>query len=516
VKIEWKRYPADIIICIIWSIALVPSIILDLKVMRIILGLAFIIFIPGYVLVFALFPKIKDIDVIERIALSFGLSIAVVPLVGLALNYTPWGIRLQPILASLISLVFILSAIGWYRWQNLPMNDRFRVSIDISLPKSESRVENILTVALVVAIIISISLLIYVIVTPHNGERFTEFYILGPSGKAEGYPTELSVGESGTVILGIANHEQREMNYTVEVWLVNYSYQPGFDGKSDYIEVAPNESLNFTTGITIDTWVKPEDEQSWNFLGKTESYIMQVNKRAIRFGIYDTDTEQSGASGYVTVSATGNFSGWNHVACTYDATTREAIIYLNGEYISLIKTAGGDGLISTSNSSLYIGKVWGNKFNGTIGYVRLYSRALSSSELNQNYNGSITTNGLVSEWEFDEWQSTIKDKAGNNDGKVYGMPWRITGIKDMWFMDKIELRLNSTPVDIEGEWKPQWEYNYSFNIIKEGHFKLAFLLFTNSTANFTKGNDYPDEEERISYAYRECHLWVTVYNKSFK
>jgi len=131
-KIEWKNYPADIIICLAWSFATIPAIILDLKAIRIVLGLAFILFIPGYVLVFALFPKRDDIDVIERVALSFGLSIAVVPLVGLALNYTPWGIRLQPILASLISLVFIFSAIGWYRWKNLPIKDRFQVSIDIS------------------------------------------------------------------------------------------------------------------------------------------------------------------------------------------------------------------------------------------------------------------------------------------------------------------------------------------------------------------------------------------------
>jgi len=37
----------------------------------------------------ALFPGKDDLDGIERIALSFGLSIAVVPLMGLALNYTP-------------------------------------------------------------------------------------------------------------------------------------------------------------------------------------------------------------------------------------------------------------------------------------------------------------------------------------------------------------------------------------------------------------------------------------------
>ena len=68
---------------------------------RTILGLFLILFIPGYSLIAALFPKKGDLDGIERAALSFGLSIAVTPLIGLALNYTPWGIRLTPILISL-------------------------------------------------------------------------------------------------------------------------------------------------------------------------------------------------------------------------------------------------------------------------------------------------------------------------------------------------------------------------------------------------------------------------------
>ena len=545
-KIEWKNYPADIIICLAWSFATIPAVILDLKATRIVLGLAFILFIPGYVLVFALFPKRDDIDVIERIALSFGLSIAVVPLVGLALNYTPWGIRLQPILASLISLVFVLSAIGWYRWKSLPVKDRFQISIDISLPKAEDRelysrkpkirklyfpkskskrvyfpktkisLDNILTIALVIAIIISISLLIYVIVMPHNGERFTEFYILGPDGKAEGYPTNLSVGENGTVIVGIANHEHKPMNYTVEVWGVNYSYQPEFDGKNDYISVENNETLNPTKGITIDTRVKPADSQPWNFLGKSGSYIVGINEESIHFGIYDPDAKQADKNGYVTVSATGNFSGWHHVACTYDSTSREMHIYVNGSNMANMTTTGGDGLISTSNSSLYIGKVWGKHFNGTIGYVRIYSRALSVSELSQNYNGNVITNGLISEWDFNEWQDVMKDRVGNNNGKIYGMPWRISGISNMWFMDKIEVQLNSTPVNIEKEWKKQWEYNYSFNFTRKGQYKLAFLLFADDKDNFTAGKDYPEESGRLSEAYRECHLWITVHDKSFK
>ncbi len=47
--------------------------------------------------------------------------------------------------------------------------------------------------------------------------KFTEFYLLGPGGKAEGYPKELIMGEEGKVILGIRNHEHEEVSYRVEV-----------------------------------------------------------------------------------------------------------------------------------------------------------------------------------------------------------------------------------------------------------------------------------------------------------
>ena len=518
VKIEWKNYPVDIIICLIWSIAIIPAVLLDIKALRIVLGLPFILFIPGYVLVFALFPG-RDIDLIERIALSFGLSIAVVPLVGLALNYTPWGIRLEPILTSLIALVFILSIIGWYRWQSLPImhhplkKRRFFISIDLHLPKGESKMENVLTIVLIISILISISLLIYIIVTPRVGESFTEFYILGPNGKAEGYPTNLSVGENGTVIIGIVNHEHEVINYTVEIWTVNYSFYAKFDGKDDYIDCGKSDTFNLTKDITIETLVKPEDTQPWNFLGKSGSYILEINKQKIRFGIQQPDADEANENGYVIIAATGNFSGWNHVACTYNAMNREMHIYVNGYDMANITTTGGNGTISTSSSPLYIGKVWEKHFKGIIDYVRIYNMSLSPSELQQNYNENVTLKGLISEWKFNEGDgNVVHDKIGGNNGRIHGSIWYNSGnVTNMWFMNKIEVRLNSTSIDIEGEWKPQWEYNYSFNITKKGHFKIAFLLFKSKTEDFVIGNDYAGEADRISRAYRECHLWVVTH-----
>jgi hypothetical protein len=83
--------------------------------LRWLLGSVFVLFIPGYVTVEALFPKGRELDSIERFALSVGLSLALVPLVGLLLNYTPWGIRLTPIVISLTILTVGLAVIALAR-----------------------------------------------------------------------------------------------------------------------------------------------------------------------------------------------------------------------------------------------------------------------------------------------------------------------------------------------------------------------------------------------------------------
>jgi uncharacterized membrane protein len=68
---------------------------------RYVLGGVFILFLPGFMLISALYPRSGELDGLERLALSIGLSLAIVPLVGLMLNYTPWGITLTPIMVSL-------------------------------------------------------------------------------------------------------------------------------------------------------------------------------------------------------------------------------------------------------------------------------------------------------------------------------------------------------------------------------------------------------------------------------
>lgn len=81
-------------------------------------------------------------------------------------------------------------------------------------------VSRVLIVTLVTAVLVAVAATAYIAVVPKEGEKFTEFYILGPKGKAADYPTEFMAGTPQTVIIGIGNHEYRDIAYTVETFAV--------------------------------------------------------------------------------------------------------------------------------------------------------------------------------------------------------------------------------------------------------------------------------------------------------
>jgi len=81
---------------------------------RYILGSIFVLWLPGYSFIKALFPA-KELDNVERIALSLGMSLALVPIAGLFLNYTPWGIRTTPITLSLLVLTIAFATVAILR-----------------------------------------------------------------------------------------------------------------------------------------------------------------------------------------------------------------------------------------------------------------------------------------------------------------------------------------------------------------------------------------------------------------
>ncbi len=83
--------------------------------LRYLFGGLLVLFLPGFSLIELLYAKMKELDDLTRLALSIGLSLAIVPLDGLVLNYTPFGIRLLPVAVSLGVLTLILLTLSIQR-----------------------------------------------------------------------------------------------------------------------------------------------------------------------------------------------------------------------------------------------------------------------------------------------------------------------------------------------------------------------------------------------------------------
>lgn len=221
-----REISSDMLIVLNWIIIafvfiVTPS--LEKSLYRTILGMPLILFIPGYASVLTLFPKKDDLESIERMVLSVGVSLVVVSLLGLMLNFT-FGIRLIPILMTLCLYSVILMFIANYRRKQLPEDLRFDIQFykiyeTIKIEINDQRItDKILTIALLLGIIVAVGALVYVINVPKIGERFTEFYILNStSGKADNYPTRLDADLPTTLLVGIVNHEYSAVNYTMQV-----------------------------------------------------------------------------------------------------------------------------------------------------------------------------------------------------------------------------------------------------------------------------------------------------------
>ena len=116
----WFYLVVLVALATIYAIYILPGYVLphQILIFRWVFGSIFVLFLPGYATVQALFSG-RELDSIERFALSVGLSLAITPLVGLLLNYTPWGIRLDPIVVSLSIFTLGMAAIGTVRKYSL-------------------------------------------------------------------------------------------------------------------------------------------------------------------------------------------------------------------------------------------------------------------------------------------------------------------------------------------------------------------------------------------------------------
>ena len=241
------------------------------NLLRLGLGLIYVLFVPGYLLQASLFPRGDDLDSVERLGLSFGFSTALIPVLALILDRLPWGLRLWSIVIGQLCLILVLLVVTIWQRLRLPAVIAYTPSLRVSpktwwqlLATTEKRLYGLL----VIMFLFVLGSAAWMFLVPKETDYMTEFYMLGRGGMAEDYPIQAEAGKLQAIILGVTNRERTSMNYRVEVWVEN----PREDDRR--MLVAQEGAFCLEVGQTrtwIQSWTMPwaEDDQ------RVEFYLFQ-------------------------------------------------------------------------------------------------------------------------------------------------------------------------------------------------------------------------------------------------
>jgi hypothetical protein len=169
-----------------------------------------------------------------------------------------------------------------------------------------------------------------------------------------------------------------------------------FDGTDDNVIVPTNSNLELTNDLTINLWVYSISPKSGlgivckGPLVNDYDYMVYISANSTTVNFYKKDsTGTSEARGGFNLTL---LNKWVNICYTKNGTTVKG--YENG----VLRATNNftNSIIRTSSQPLNIGSGWSATLDGKISSVQIYNRALSQTEVLQNYYQSpIVTNGLV-------------------------------------------------------------------------------------------------------------------------
>ncbi len=203
-----------------------------------------------------------------------------------------------------------------------------------------------------------------------------------------------------------------------------------FDGVDDYITIPNSSALDVGGAFSVEAWVKPTKRIysrhtifSTRGSGSSGGWQLEI-------GIGNGGTNRVSVTGVSTwifdsVDNVITPGEWNHIVYTRISNSDTGTMYINGKSVPAISTASytitnntNNKLIGSSTTSAYY-------FPGVMDSVKLYSRALTTSEVLSNYGSSsiefqtrVGTSNNPGDGTWEDWKPVTTESVITNMDNV--------------------------------------------------------------------------------------------------
>jgi hypothetical protein len=267
-----------------------------------------------------------------------------------------------------------------------------------------------------------------------------------------------------------------------------------FDGSTDYIQVADDDSFHISDAITIEAWINPDDVGSWHtIISKYTGFNADLNLGTVSNG-FTVALYPIALSASVTI----NMGQWQHLVATYDGSVVK--LFLDGVLIDSSYASDTLGLASNTNP-LYIGfnTAFNDYFDGFIDETRISKIERSYTWIDIGYQNQYDPSGFITvgqEHVFDAIPPIVDDFGIEDLGTGIGKFWaKITDTGSS--VDSAKIDINGTEYSMSRSNSTHWIYqqlvnwqgNYEYQITNATDAYNNSITTTTSTKNHTFNQD---------------------------
>jgi len=243
-----------------------------------------------------------------------------------------------------------------------------------------------------------------------------------------------SYSGTGTAWSDLSGYANNATLVNSPTYLASYKGRFTFNGTNQYASTPL--SLGGYTAFTIAAWFRTTtgSKDIAATYGVTNMFEFYINANGtVSIYAYGSTTSYRTSTTVVTAGA------WTYCVATFNGATPALNMYINGALDNGALTNAIQASINAGSSTVVLGNVHSGSyyFNGSMGQISIYNRALTATEVTQNYNATkgryvdpvIVTSGLVLNLDAANPQSyagtgtTWTDLSGNsNNGTLTSGP----------------------------------------------------------------------------------------------